>query len=128
MNGSLVICTRNRAAQLVESLSRLARLRYPAGWQLVLIDNGSADETQAAIQRFRGSFAGSVRACIERKPGIARARNRGWQESRGELVVFTDDDCYPDPGFLEAVVRCFEEDSGLGFVGGRILLYDHTDY
>jgi GT2 family glycosyltransferase len=59
---------------------------------------------------------------------LSRARNRGWKAAHGEIIAFTDDDCYPDPKFLQTIVDCFEEDLRIGFIGGRILLYDSTDY
>jgi hypothetical protein len=48
--------------------------------------------------------------------------------SQGDIVTFTDDDCYPAHDFLSSIVRCFEEDARLGFMGGRILLHDPKDY
>jgi len=123
---SLVMCTRNRAPQLAESLRSLTRLQYPAPWELVIVDNGSNDETQDVIKSYRESFF--LKTVIEPRAGLGRARNRGWTMSRGDMVAFTDDDCYPAHDFLSSVVRCFEEDSRLGFIGGRILLHDPEDY
>lgn len=126
MQVSLVICTRNRASQLAESLRSLTRLQYPAPWDLVIVDNGSTDETQDVIKNHSGSLLPKI--VIESQPGLGRARNRGWATSQGDIVAFTDDDCYPAHDFLSSVVRCFEEDPRLGFVGGRILLHDPEDY
>ena len=50
----------------------------------------------------------------------------GGQHS-AEIVAYLDDDCYPAEDFLDAVVECFAETPDLGFIGGRILLYDQTD-
>jgi GT2 family glycosyltransferase len=61
-------------------------------------------------------------------PGLGRARNLGWRTARGEVVSFTDDDCYPDPDFLTSVLDAFRPNPLLGFLGGKILLYDPTDY
>ena len=126
MQLSLVICTRNRAAQLAESLQSLTRLQYPASWELIIVDNGSNDGTQDVIQNYRKSL--SLKTVIERRPGLGRARNRGWRIAQGDIVAFTDDDCYPADDFLCSIVRCFEESPRLGFIGGRVLLYDPEDY
>jgi len=124
---SLIICTRNRASQLAACLKTMTRLRSLSPWELIIVDNGSTDDTTAAIQRFRESYSGDVTALVEPLPGLGRARNRGWRAAQGEIVAFTDDDCYPDPHFLDQVVVGFGEDKRLGFMGGRILLHDPTD-
>lgn len=126
MQLSLVICTRNRASQLAESLLSLTRLQYPAPWELVIVDNGSRDETQDVIRNCRKSLF--LKTVIEPQAGLGRARNRGWATSQGDIVAFTDDDCYPAHDFLSSIVRCFEEDARFGFMGGRILLHDPEDY
>jgi len=64
----------------------------------------------------------------EQRIGLGNARNLGLSVARGEIIAFTDDDCYPAENFLETTCQCFEEDARLGFVGGRILLHDPTDY
>ena len=55
-------------------------------------------------------------------------RNTGWTHASGDIVAFTDDDCYPAKSFLESVATCFGENERIGFIGGRVLLYDPTDY
>jgi glycosyltransferase involved in cell wall biosynthesis len=126
MQLSLVICTRNRAPQLAESLQTLTRLQCEVPWELIIVDNGSKDQTQDVIKNYGERLR--PKTVIEPQAGLGRARNRGWALSQGEIVVFTDDDCYPADDFLYSVVRCFEEDPRLGFIGGRILLHDPEDY
>lgn len=126
MQLSLVICTRNRAPQLAESLQSLTKMQYSTPWELVIVDNGSNDETQDVISNYRGSLP--LKTLVEPRAGLGRARNRGWAVSQGDIVAFTDDDCYPAHDFLSSVVRCFEENPRLGFIGGRILLHDPEDY
>lgn len=128
MKISLVVCTRNRASRLPETLKAINRLTCSSPWELIIVDNGSADNTRAVIEQFRNVFSGKILIVDEPLPGLGRARNCGWRASQGDVIAFTDDDCYPDEHFLDSIVQCFEEDSGLGFLGGRVLLYDPTDY
>jgi GT2 family glycosyltransferase len=58
---------------------------------------------------------------------LTHARNAGLRAARGEIVVFTDDDCYVRPDFIDQYRKVFD-DPALGFAGGRILLHDSTDY
>lgn len=125
---SLVICTRNRAKQLERCLKNLTLLAYPHQWELVIVDNGSSDDTQTVIEQWRQSLPCTVTALREPNPGLGRARNAGWRAASGCIIAFTDDDCYPKEDFLSAVVRAFDDDPSTGFVGGRILLHDATDY
>jgi glycosyltransferase involved in cell wall biosynthesis len=126
MQLSLVICTRNRAPQLAESLQSLLKLQSSASWELIIVDNGSNDETEDVINNYKGSLC--LKTVYEPRAGLGKARNRGWAISQADIVAFTDDDCYPAHDFLSSVARCFEENPRLGFIGGRILLHDPKDY
>src|SRR5437879_6003560 len=105
---SLVICTRNRALQLERCLANLQQLSCPEKWELVIVDNGSSDNTQGVIDTFRRSLPCDLKVVVETTPGLGRARNLGWQTASGDLVSFTDDDCYPERSFLGAVLHAFE--------------------
>ena len=124
---SLVISTRNRAPQLEQALESYARLEYEGPWEMVIVDNGSADATPEVLAAFGQRFPGNLRLLRDGRPGLGGARNVGWREARGEIVAFTDDDCYPRPDYLVQIRRCLA-DARFGFVGGRVLLHDPLDY
>ena len=124
---SLVISTRNRAPRLAELFARLARLESPdAGWELILVDNGSTDGTPAAIREFAAEAPFAVRCLHAATPGLSHARNAGLGCAAGRIVAFTDDDCYPQPDYLRAIVDVFERHQP-GVLGGRVVLHDATD-
>ena len=103
---SIIVCTRDRAANLRGTLASLAALRVPPGWKadLHVVDNGSADETPAVVEEAR--FAGGpVNYWREDRPGQVRARNRGLRESGGRVLLWTDDDVRVPPTWLEAMAR-----------------------
>ena len=124
---ALVIVTRNRHERLSRTLQSLKKLRTHLAWELILVDNGSTDGTARVIERFAAEFPQPVRLVYEPALGQGNARNAGWMSAKAEIVAYLDDDCYPADNFLEAVVECFAETPNLGFIGGRILLYDQTD-
>lgn len=66
--------------------------------ELVLVDNSPEGSARHAA----GSVPGFVRYVHEPQTGVARARNRGVIEARGDHIVFLDDDEMPDPGWLAA--------------------------
>jgi len=124
---SLIICSRNRAAALQQCLDRLDldALQAVEG-ELILVDNGSTDRTPDVVGAFGKSASCDVVVVRENRPGLSHARNTGVEEARGEILAFTDDDCYLGPDYLRIAARVFE-DSSFSYCGGRILLYDKTD-
>jgi len=123
---SLIICTRNRCAQLVRCLESIRRLEFERPWELIIVDNGSTDATSAVIQEFMQAAPFPIRYVSEPKPGLGNARNAGVVAASGEILAFTDDDCYPASDFLSCVWSAFQDPS-LGYITGRILLYDPAD-
>lgn len=127
MTISLIVCTRNRASRLPECLERIERLESPpGGWELILVDNASTDSTAALMAAFAATAPFPVRCVRAAVPGQGRARNAGIAHARGHILAFTDDDCYPAPDYLRAMVEVFAEHR-VGFVGGRVALHDPTD-
>ena len=124
---SLVICTRNRAAQLAQTLKRLLAIRSQLSWELVIVDNESTDRTSAVVQEFAPTFDHPVQMIKKQGRGVAVAKNAGWQSARADIVVCIDDDCYPERDYLDSIFDCFANDPRVGFAGGRILLHDPTD-
>jgi glycosyltransferase involved in cell wall biosynthesis len=110
---AVIICTRDRPAMLADALdATLPTLR--AGDELLVVDSASSGDETAAVARARDARV--VRA--ERK-GLSRARNLGVAETAAPLVVFTDDDCRPQAGWLEHLASPFAA-SEVGFVLGQV--------
>ena len=122
-----MICTRNRAAQLEQAVESYARLQYQGAWELVIVDNGCSDATPQLLEAFSRRFSGNVRVLQHARPGLGEARNVGWRAAGADIVAFTDDDCYPQQDYLARIDGCFS-DQRYGFVGGRVLLHDPSDY
>ena len=124
---SLVICTRNRGAQLAQTLKRVSAIQSQLKWELVVVDNGSTDRTSAVVAEFAATFDHPVQMINQQGRGVSLAKNAGWLATRSGIVVCIDDDCYPEEDYLDSIFECFSKDPKLGFVGGRILLHDPTD-
>lgn len=113
---TVVIATRDRP-QLAEEALAAANAALRAGDSVILVDSASADP--AAIARIAQEGSALLVRCDE--PGTSRARNRGWRASSTDIVAFTDDDCLPDPRWLDAVVETFEREPAVGFVTGQVV-------
>ncbi|MBI4320981.1 MAG: glycosyltransferase [Chloroflexi bacterium] len=102
---SVVICTRDRPADLALCLDSVARLRGDAH-EILVIDNApSTPATQNLVREYQTERR--LRYVLEPRPGLDIARNRGVIEAVGEIVAYTDDDCVVDQGWLEAPLRHF---------------------
>lgn len=124
---SLIICTRNRCAALAPCLEQLRRIHLPAEqWEAVIVDNGSTDGTRALLERFSQEVPFRVTVVVLDQPGLGRARNAGIAAAKGDILAFTDDDCYVDPNFLSSISQILRSND-VGCIGGRILLHDPTD-
>ena len=114
---SVVICTRDRAA-IAPALEAVLNQVYPE-FELIVVDN--APRTDAVAGLINNKFRGRIRYLREDRPGASWARNRGLEEARGDIVVFTDDDAIADPGWLAALARGFTRGSRVGCVTGLCL-------
>ena len=69
-------------------------------WETLVIDNGSTDETKSVIRQFQELLP--LRNVEEANIGLANARNRAVRESRGDWLIWIDDDVTVDPRWLLA--------------------------
>jgi glycosyltransferase involved in cell wall biosynthesis len=121
MKLSVVVCTRNRAVQLVKCLNKLALVEPERNdIELIVVDNGSTDDTADVIERAAKTSPFMFHHHFEPKKGVSHARNCGVLNCSGELIFFTDDDCYLEPGFFSKFEQAVHS-SGFAFGGGQIL-------
>jgi glycosyltransferase involved in cell wall biosynthesis len=123
---SVVLCTRNRAEALIRCLAYFVEVKASYDWDLIVVDNGSFDGTSAVLESELKSARLPLIVVKEESVGLSRARNAGIKHARGEIVCFTDDDCYPDDYFVDAWITVFT-DPQIGYGGGRIELFDPED-
>ena len=118
---TVAICTWNRAASLRRALGSLALLEIPDGvrLELLVIDNGSSDDTPAVLSEHASTLP--LRSLAEPQPGLSHARNRAAAEARGELILWTDDDVEVEPAWLAAHVEASHRHPDASFFGGATL-------
>ncbi len=100
MNLSIVIPTYNRLEQLKKVLQGLEKQTWPSdSFEVLIVSDGSTDGTD--------SFLRSAIPCLQQKAffqpnqGVAAARNLGFTQATGEIILFLDDDVFPLPGLIE---------------------------
>jgi glycosyltransferase involved in cell wall biosynthesis len=93
---SIIVATRDRPERLHTCLELL---RAQEADELIVIDDGSRDEAAVAA----AARAGGARLVRQAPAGVATARNTGVAHARGDLLLFTDDDCVPVDGWAAAL-------------------------
>ncbi len=119
MKITAIICTHQpRQAVLAETLAHLQRQTLPvAEWELILVDNAS---NPAVGPTGLCSWHPHGRIVVEPELGLTNARLKGIAESRGELLVFVDDDNWLDPDYLAQALKLHAGTSpSLGAFGGQ---------
>lgn len=117
MRYSIVIPTLDRPQQLRACLEGVAAQELPAAeFETIVVDDGSRVPVTDALP----DLVERVHVRVVRQPnaGPGAARNRAAAEARGELLVFLDDDCVPDPEWLATLGREAAAHPGAG-IGGR---------
>lgn len=126
----MVVATRDRAPHAADCAASIvaAALAEPAvEVEIVLVDNGSTDPTPALFQTLRDTCPIAFTGLVEPVAGVSRARNRGLDAARGEVIVLTDDDCRLAPDYFAALARHFPEPDAPAIRGGRVELGDPRD-
>jgi glycosyltransferase involved in cell wall biosynthesis len=123
MDASIVIPTYNRRELLSHALVCLARQTYPAEqFEVVVADDGSADGTEEFLAA--ASFPFTLRSvCHKNNRGRAAARNSALAVTRGDLIIFLDDDMEVAPGFVAAHLAAHRREAAAVAVVGNAVTH-----
>lgn len=105
---SVVIPARNAAGTIGDQLESLARQDWTGSWEVIVVDNGSTDDTVAVVESFADRLPGLRVVSANERARIPYARNRGVEAARGRLIAFCDADDEVSPGWLEAIAAGLE--------------------
>ncbi len=115
---AVVVCTRNRPADLRRCLASLATAP-PPGCRVIVVDQSSDTETAAVFKELVGGLAGFDYLASGRV-GLSIARNQGVQTAGRGLVLFTDDDCEVTADWVDDWRRFFEAHPTVGMAFGKV--------
>src|SRR6476660_1387504 len=98
---SIIVPTYNRRKFLPALLESLAAQDYPAdGWELVIVDDGSPDDTVAYLRSGDGQRPANMVVVEQANSGPAVARNNGAKQASGRALLFLDDDMVASPSLV----------------------------
>jgi glycosyltransferase involved in cell wall biosynthesis len=110
---TILICTRNRAETLALALASHLSIDVPEGVSrdMVVVDNASTDSTAETVAQFAATSPFTVTYVRENREGHSVALNTGCRAATGDIIVFTDDDAFPDKSWLTAIHDTFARHS-----------------
>ncbi|MCA9433091.1 MAG: glycosyltransferase family 2 protein, partial [Candidatus Omnitrophica bacterium] len=117
LKASVIIPMYNAASDIPNLLEALAA-QTVIPEEVILVDDGSTDGSVDTAEEWRGNHPDyPLRILKQENRGPAKARNYGADESVGEILIFTDSDCLPDPGWVEGMTAPFSDPSVVGVQG-----------
>jgi glucosyl-dolichyl phosphate glucuronosyltransferase len=118
---SILIATRDRCTLLRDTLEAIDRQQDPGvEVEVIVVDNASVDATQQVVTEAAAKGRWPVRYLFEGRSGKSHALNSALAQIRGDLLVFTDDDVLPAPGWLASYADALAG-TGADYAVGRIL-------
>jgi peptidoglycan/xylan/chitin deacetylase (PgdA/CDA1 family)/glycosyltransferase involved in cell wall biosynthesis len=100
---SVVIPAYNEEESLPSTLRSLQTQDYQGPCEIIVVDNNSTDRTASLAREF------GARVVVEPRQGISYARQRGFDEAHGELILTTDADALLPKNWISRIVREFEK-------------------
>jgi len=117
---SIIIPTRNRAKILFRALESILKQTFPASsFEVIVVDNGSTDNTRSVVESFLGKML-NIQYFYEERPGLHNGRHTGMINAQAENLVFVDDDVEAQPEWLCHIDQSFEDERNM-LIGGKVL-------
>jgi len=117
---SIIVASYNRAELLDDCLAHLARQTFEDGDEMIVVDNGSTDETGPVVLAHASGFPVPLHYLVEHRAGKSHALNTALEIARGRVLAFTDDDVNVSTSWLAEIRRALA-DPDVGVTGGPVL-------
>ncbi|HEX7845519.1 MAG TPA: glycosyltransferase family A protein [Chitinophagaceae bacterium] len=117
---SVIICSRNRAHEIVNCLPGIAeQAKHFPDVEVIVVDNGSTDNTKEVVAQFSSKLQYPFRYIYEPIAGLCQARNRGREEAKGNVLAYLDDDALLKTSWIERVRDHFLQQKS-DCLGGKV--------
>lgn len=110
---SVIMPIYNAKAKILQSLNSVLNQDYPLDrYEVIAVDDGSVNGSDRLIQGF------SVRLIRQNNRGSASARNLGFSNAKGEIIIFLDSDCIVGYEWIKSHVIEHSLNKDAGCIGG----------
>ena len=117
---TIIIPTYNRADILRETLDSLLRLETPdISYEVIVVDNNSRDNTKEVVDSFFDKIP--IKYLFEGKQGKNNAVNSAIEISKGNVLIFIDDDVTVESDYLIKITESLDKYGSVNVFGGKIL-------
>ncbi len=117
---SIVIPVYNKIDYTVACLRSLVQHAGAAAFEVIVVDDASSDTTAERL-----AHIGGIRVIRNAQNlGFVGSCNAGAEAARGDFVLFLNNDTVVTAGWLEALLRCFDEEPDAGLVGAKLVYPD----
>jgi glycosyltransferase involved in cell wall biosynthesis len=117
---SVILPTRNRCVLLLRAVGSVIAQTY-RNWELLIVDDGSRDDTAAVIDRLNDP---RIRRLRTAGAGVCAARNEALSKACGGLIAYLDDDNLMHPEWLSSIVWAFEQRPETNVLYGAFVVDD----
>lgn len=115
---TVVVTTRNRGHLIGDTLAALRDQAWDGAWDVVVVDNGSTDDTPAIVRAALADLPVPARLIVAaERHNPSYSRNAGVAATTATSVAFVDDDDEITPGWVAAIGHALREHQ---FVGSRM--------
>ena len=120
-DATIVIPTFNRSDRLFRCLQAVGEQDLSTyKVEAVVVDDGSEDDTVSMVNGLAAYFPMPLRVISNKGKGPASARNAGMAAAASPLILYTDDDCVPQPTWVFFLIEYFHKHPEIDAVGGEI--------
>jgi len=116
---SVIIPTHNNGPYIFSVLNSLLAQRHAPNYEIIVVDDGSTDDTRAQINQIESDMLRIIR--FDKQRGVPNARNAGIAQAKGKFLAFTLGDALVPKEYLYAIQQQFEQQNADGIVGPVII-------
>lgn len=116
---SLIIPAYNEEKYIGECLDYFIKNSDNKFFEIIVIDNKSTDKTGEIARNYK-----NVKVIYEERKGLTRARQRGFEESQGDILAYIDADTRMPKGWAQIIIDEFEKNNNLACLSGPGFYYD----
>lgn len=120
---TVLVAAYNEAASIEETVTSLVQQNYPGPMQIIVINDGSKDETASIVRRLCNIHPQVELIDVQPNAGKANALNQGLKASRHDWIITVDGDCWVwKRGIEHLVARVLSDPPNTKAVAGAILI------